>query len=82
MNQPIRSKMKIWLVLAGLVTLILNSSWAQDIAVQEKDVSIGKSEYSPYLYQSYPDRVFWGDTHLHTSYSTDAGMIGNRLGPG
>jgi hypothetical protein len=81
MNQPIRSKMKIWLVLAGLVTLILNSSWAQDIAVQEKDVSIGKSEYSPYLYQAYPDRVFWGDTHLHTSYSTDAGMIGNRLGP-
>lgn len=81
MNPPISSKVKIWLVLAGLTTLILNSSWAQDIAVQEKDVSIGKSEYSPYLHQSYPDRVFWGDTHLHTSYSTDAGMIGNRLGP-
>lgn len=25
--------------------------------------------------------MFWGDTHLHTTYSTDAGMIGNRLGP-
>jgi hypothetical protein len=25
--------------------------------------------------------VFFGDTHLHTSYSTDAGMIGNFLGP-
>ena len=25
--------------------------------------------------------VYWGDTHLHTSYSTDAGMIGNTLGP-
>jgi hypothetical protein len=25
--------------------------------------------------------VFFGDTHLHTSYSTDAGMIGNTLGP-
>ena len=25
--------------------------------------------------------MFFGDTHLHTSYSTDAGMIGNRLGP-
>ena len=36
---------------------------------------------SPYLDRNYPDRVFWGDTHVHTSYSTDAGMIGNRLGP-
>lgn len=25
--------------------------------------------------------VYWGDTHLHTSFSTDAGMIGNTLGP-
>ena len=25
--------------------------------------------------------MFFGDTHLHTSYSTDAGMIGNTLGP-
>jgi hypothetical protein len=25
--------------------------------------------------------VFWGDTHVHTSCSTDAGMIGNKLGP-
>ena len=27
----------------------------------------------------YPNQVFFGDTHLHTSYSTDAGMVGNRL---
>jgi hypothetical protein len=55
--------------------------WAQDYAVQENDISIGRKEYSPYLHQRYPNRVFWGDTHLHTSYSTDAGMVGNRLGP-
>jgi hypothetical protein len=42
---------------------------------------IGEKEYSPYLDIGYPQRVFWGDTHVHTSYSTDAGMIGNRLGP-
>jgi hypothetical protein len=54
---------------------------AQDIAVTEKDIKVGKKQYSPYLYQSYPNRVFWGDTHLHTSYSTDAGMVGNTLGP-
>jgi len=39
------------------------------------------AEYSPYLNYNYPDRVFFGDTHVHTSYSTDAGMFGNTLGP-
>jgi len=43
--------------------------------------TFGKKEYSPYLDIGFPQRVLWGDTHVHTSYSTDAGMIGNRLGP-
>ena len=39
-------------------------------------------EYSPFVNKSFPQRVFWGDTHLHTTYSPDAGMIGNyNLGP-
>ena len=38
-------------------------------------------KYSPYPEQKFPNQVFFGDTHLHTSYSTDAGMIGNTLGP-
>ena len=42
---------------------------------------LGKREYSPHLDAGYPQQVFWGDTHLHTSLSTDAGMLGNRLGP-
>jgi len=37
--------------------------------------------YSPYTKQDFPNQVFYGDTHLHTSYSTDAGMVGNTLGP-
>jgi len=37
--------------------------------------------YSPYPEQNFPNRVFFGDTHVHTSYSTDAGMFGNTLGP-
>ena len=40
-----------------------------------------KVVYSPYPEEMFPNRVFFGDTHLHTSYSTDAGMIGNTLGP-
>ena len=45
------------------------------------DDHLGVKEYSPYLNAGYPRRVLWGDTHLHTSLSTDAGMIGNNLGP-
>jgi hypothetical protein len=30
---------------------------------------------------AYPERPFFGDTHLHTSYSVDAGAFGARLGP-
>jgi hypothetical protein len=35
--------------------------------------------YSPYADRDYPTEVFWGDTHLHTSSSMDAGAFGNRL---
>jgi len=42
--------------------------------------------FSPYVERTAADSnlaegVYWGDTHLHTSYSTDAGMFGNTLGP-
>ena len=30
---------------------------------------------------AYPERVYWGDTHLHTSNSPDAFGFGNRLDP-
>ncbi len=40
-----------------------------------------QDRFSPYANRSFPSRVFWGDTHLHTSISMDAGAIGNRLGP-
>jgi hypothetical protein len=30
---------------------------------------------------AYPERPFFGDTHLHTAYSMDAGAFGARLGP-
>jgi hypothetical protein len=39
-----------------------------------------KPTYSPYAGKGYPKRVYWGDTHLHTALSMDAGAFGNRLG--
>ena len=43
------------------------------------DLYPGKA-YSPYAQRNFPDRVFWGDTHLHTGLSVDAGLFGARLG--
>ena len=37
--------------------------------------------YSPFVIKETAQQVYWGDTHLHTSYSADAGMVGNTLGP-
>jgi len=38
-------------------------------------------KYSPFPEQDFPNNVYFGDTHLHTSWSTDAGMVGNIRGP-
>jgi len=40
-----------------------------------------KVEYSPYADDHFPNRVYFGDTHLHTSWSSDVGLIGATLGP-
>lgn len=53
------------------------SSYGYGVGERE---GLHEPEYSPYLDVGYPQRVYWGDTHLHTALSTDAGMIGNRLG--
>ncbi len=37
--------------------------------------------FSPYAGRNFPDQVFWGDTHLHTGMSMDAGAFGARLSP-
>lgn len=46
-----------------------------DKAHQQKPV------YSPYADRSFPTRPYFGDTHLHTSFSMDAGAFGARLTP-
>ena len=36
--------------------------------------------YSPYAKRDFATDVYFGDTHLHTDISMDAGAFGNRLG--
>ena len=41
----------------------------------------GQKHYSPYAGRTFPTQVLWGDTHLHTGMSMDAGAFGARLSP-
>ncbi len=40
--------------------------------------SVAREPYSPEVRRSFPDQVFWGDTHVHTNLSGDAVF---KLGP-
>jgi hypothetical protein len=66
---------------ASLLALIIAIAPVTTLAQDIPPAAIDKSKYSPYPKQDFPDQVFFGDTHLHTSYSADAGLIGNTLGP-
>ncbi|MEA3411169.1 MAG: DUF3604 domain-containing protein [Pseudomonadota bacterium] len=67
----------------GLVLTVLSAQAQVPPPPDAKEVLspayTGKS-YSPYAGRGFPSNVYWGDTHLHTSLSMDAGAFGNRLG--
>jgi len=58
-----------------------DTTTGNDVTTEHVSTSEGKVNYSPFVGDNYPNRVYWGDTHLHTSYSYDAGLVGNNLGP-
>ncbi len=71
--------------IAVLAACALTSvAWAQEPgnheALTKDDIAkIIKPEFSPYAGRNFPTNVLWGDTHLHTAISVDAGTM-NRIG--
>lgn len=75
---------------AALVAAVGATATAQDdggatdigtINKEQADRAHGKRPYSPYAGRAFPTRPFFGDTHLHTGFSFDAGAFGCRLTP-
>ena len=71
------------LLAAFAVTIPAGHVYASD-AVPSEEAAEGtfkSAPYSPYANRSIPERPLWGDTHLHTGLSLDAGTFGNTLLP-
>lgn len=43
--------------------------------------SLARRAYLPDANRKFPERVLWGDQHVHTGWSGDAGLAGATLGP-
>jgi hypothetical protein len=74
-------KTKLMAAIMGFIFVIPGSVFAQEWTPQQALMREKKSEYSPYVGNYFPQRVYFGDTHHHSSYSFDSGMFGNTLGP-
>ncbi len=79
------TQIRLLLSVAAVLTLaIATPALAQDpVPPKEalRDAFPAQKHFSPYAGRNFPTRVFWGDTHLHTSMSMDAGAFGARLTP-
>ncbi len=65
-----------------LAAAVMTIALAGGVKAQDAPGPSGaKVTYSPYPSKSFPNRVYFGDTHLHTAYSADAGMAGAIVGP-
>jgi hypothetical protein len=72
------------LMLAVLLTVTGGVVYAQDPmppADSLEKAFPAQKHYSPFAGRNFPTQVFWGDTHLHTGMSMDAGAFGARLSP-
>ena len=69
-------------VTIAALLLIAASASAQIVPNKESlsNLYTGKA-YSPYAHRTFPRRPLWGDSHLHTALSMNAGLFGNRLPP-
>ncbi len=74
-------------MLPGMMLLILGSgqtafSSGGGIVTEDASSLISGEKtvpYSPYAQRSFPDHPLWGDTHLHTAISFDAGAFGGYI---
>ncbi len=81
------TKLAVMALLASGVSHPTRSQDAVHTDIGDIDQTTGESAfpkkrpYSPWAGRSFPMRPLFGDTHLHTALSFDAGAAGARIGP-
>jgi len=87
-NKIMKRKVRLSILTTILTTLLIGLVFNQTTIAQTRNIikniraAVGKNkDYSPYANLNYPVRVYWGDAHLHSSFSPDAGLAGNHLDP-
>jgi len=84
MSESVRQIVRAFAVILSCAGLASPAA-AHDAGAVDKEslerVHAAKRPYSPYAGRAIPTRPLFGDTHLHTSFSMDAGAFGARLGP-
>ena len=81
MNNKILDALRIGLICIFLPGLALAQHDAGMPQAEDFESLYPGTAYSPWAERSFPSRVYWGETHLHTGLSLDAGLFGNTTGP-
>src|SRR5262245_2018192 len=73
MNSALSHLRCSFVLLAGCTIAL--PAWADQLPTKEGVAEIAAPQFSPYAGRNFPTRVFFGDTHLHTAVSVDAGTM-------